>query len=193
MMDQRMTAAAPHAAEVTVPRGVRVKSGALTVSHGSYALCAGCRKRFIPRVRRGPNKSRFCSDRCRYDHHNARRKQNPPTVAADAAGKMKQQTSGAHHIARVPIRKGSKLYAIAAALARGEKFDCFAAVRLYHDYVARSTVSELANRYGVEIVRTPKTVAGHNGSTVRCIEYHCDDRARADLARLLGRTTEGDL
>lgn len=84
------------------------------------------------------------------------------------------------------LKPGTKIYNVAAALARGERLDCFQAVSRYHDYVLRSTISEIANRFGVSIDRMPKTVPGHGGSVVNCIEYTASEEGAKQLARLLG-------
>lgn len=85
------------------------------------------------------------------------------------------------------IRPGTKLHAIASALARGRRLDCFMAVREFHDYTLRSTISELANRFGIDIERTPKTVPGYAaGSMIHCVEYCISGHGAKQLARLLG-------
>lgn len=168
--------------------------------HGSLVDCAHCGHPFEPRIKRGSNRDRFCSSRCKDFFWNERRAErrgiappgtagptrSPPSVAAESAGGMGQEIDAAHHTPKAQIHKGSKIYAIASALLRGERLDCFRAVRDYHDYVLRSTISDLANMYGVTIDRTPKIVPGYRGSRVECVEYSVSGAGAQQLARLLG-------
>lgn len=158
-----------------------------TTPHDSCATCDHCRKTFLPRTRVGPNAGRFCSTKCHdaFWNETRRAKQSPPTARTVTAGEVEQSKETSERNPTT-IRPGTKLHAVASALARGERFTCFDAVRRFHDYVARSTVSELANRFGVEIERTPKTVLGHSGSVIHCVEYHVSEEGAEQLARLLG-------
>jgi len=158
-----------------------------TTPHDSCATCDHCRKTLLPRTRVGLNAGRFCSTKCHdaFWNETRRGKQSPPTARTVTAGEVEQkkETSERHP---TTIRRKTKIRAIAAALCRGERLDCFSAVRLYHDFVLRSTISELSNRYGVEIIRTPKTVPGYSGSSVDCVEYRASEDGAKQLARLLG-------
>ncbi len=129
---------------------------------------------------------KFCTDGCRDDYHLRRRREvaEPATLAGVAVPETTKESSSEHKPTTIP--RGSKLWHVADALRRGEHLDCFAAVRLYHDYVLRSTVSELANGYGVQIERKSKRVPGHGGKLVTCAEYWCEHDARVRLGELLG-------
>jgi predicted DNA-binding transcriptional regulator AlpA len=55
-----------------------------TAPHGSLAVCAYCGKPFTPRIRSGPNVSRFCQPAHKDAYHNKRRrgaKENNPSAA----------------------------------------------------------------------------------------------------------------
>lgn len=158
-----------------------------TTPHDSCATCDHCRKTFLPRTRVGPNAGRFCSTKCHdaFWNETRRAKQSPPAARTVTAGEAEQINETSERDPTT-IRPGTKLYVVASALARGERFTCFDAVRRFHDFVARSTVSELANRFGVEIERTPKTLPGHAGSVIHCVEYHATEDGAKRLARLLG-------
>src|SRR5688500_2335362 len=132
--------------------------GKYTTLHGSQRACAFCGENFEARILSGPNADRFCKTHCKDEFWNERRTQikSPPTVAAEAGGmEQNKQPSAPKH---TPIRPGTKLWSLGAALARGERLDCFLAAHKYHDFVLRSTISELSNRYGVDIERDEKTV-----------------------------------
>ena len=127
----------------------------------------------------------FCGDLCRYAFHNERRrKQSPPAARTVTAGGEQRKESEQRK--PTTIRPGTKLHAIASALARGRRLDCFMAVREFHDYVLRTTISELSNRHGVEILRTVKRVPGYTGSPVDCVEYRVGEGGAKRLAQLLG-------
>jgi hypothetical protein len=57
-------------------------------------------------------------------------------------------------------------------IARGELgLNCFEAVRLGHDYVLRSTVSDFSRDFGIHFSRKWEKVPGFNGSPVDCVRY----------------------
>lgn len=71
-------------------------------------------------------------------------------------------------------------------LERGDRgLTCFQAVELAHDYVLRSTISELYHRYGVTFTRIPERVPGYSGSIVDCTRYVLDNDGRTRAAELL--------
>lgn len=127
----------------------------------------------------------FCGDLCRYAFHNERRRKQSPSAARTVTAGWEQRKESER---RKPttIRSGTKLHTIASALVRGRRLDCFMAVREFHDYTLRSTISELANRFGIDIERTPKIVPGYAGSTVHCVEYGVTGNGAKRLALLLG-------
>ena len=156
-----------------------------TAPHDSCATCDHCGKTFLPRTRVGPNAGRFCSTKCHDDFWNEMRyRQSPPAARTVPAGG--EQRKDSERRKPTTIRPGTKLHAIASALARGRRLDCFMAVREFHDYVLRTTISELSNRHGVEIFRTVKRVPGYTGSPVDCVEYRASEDGAKQLARLLG-------
>jgi len=145
--------------------------------------CQECGQDFSPAV----PWQKFCNDNCRDIHHNRRRQEmkSPPTAAAVEAGEREQQnTLSASDVSS--IRPRTKLQCVAVALCRGERLDCFMAVRRFHDYVLRSTISELEHRYGVHIHRVTKVVPGFTGKPIHCAEYWVDEEGAKQLAQLLG-------
>lgn len=71
------------------------------------------------------------------------------------------------------IRPGTKRADVLRAfLDRGERgLNCFEAANQLHDYVLRSTVSELAREHGLTFTRKWETVPGHNGTKTECVRY----------------------
>ncbi len=153
------------------------EESATTTPRTRFDECEECRRAFEP----AREWARFCSDSCRSANWRRSQTKSPP-MREHQAGRMGQEVKLNHHST---IQPGTKLHAVAGALCRGERLDCFMAVRAVHDYTLRSTISELANRYGVAIERTPKTVPGHTGSSVHCVEYHVGESGAAQLAKLL--------
>jgi len=174
-----------------------ISQAAYTPQHGSCAesctICEQCKAPFVARIKHGENRDRFCSPTCRYRYHNERRaeKRNPPASAEGAVGLDKKQQSNAtqHNAVANPLQlsPGTKIHAIATALCRGERLDCFSAVRRFHDYVLRSTISELKRRYAIRIDREMKQVPGFSGKLVSCAEYSAGEESRRKLGELLGR------
>ncbi len=57
------------------------------VGYTVYTDCLGCGERLVGKRPQAV----FCSNRCRFNYHNARRrKQSPPAVGADTATKMRK-------------------------------------------------------------------------------------------------------
>lgn len=117
----------------------------------------------------------FCRDQCRFDFHNEKRRQikNPPNTSTRS------------------IRKGSKIAAVLAELARGARLTRFDAERVCHDHTLPSTVSEI-QRLSIRVERETVTVPGHGNRPTRCARYWLDDAERERAATLLGgRDGEG--
>lgn len=62
--------------------------------------------------------------------------------------------------------------------------NCFEAANRHHDYVLRSTVSELQKHYGLEFSRTHESVPNAFGKTTSCVRYWLDS-FNASKAKLL--------
>lgn len=155
---------------------------ATTQSRTRSAECLECGRPFT--LTRDWN--RFCGASCRAAHwRRTKQEKQSPRASGEAAGlgERQKQPDSTH---RSTIQPGTKLHAIATALCRGERLDCFMAVRRFHDYVLRSTISEIEHRHGVRIDRRAKTVPGVTGKPVHCIEYSADEKAAEKLAELLG-------
>lgn len=72
-------------------------------------------------------------------------------------------------------------------LERGDAgLNCFEAVRLAHDYVLRTTVSEAVRYNGVAFHKAFEAVPGHNGSRVDCIRYKLTAEGTERARQLLG-------
>lgn len=72
-------------------------------------------------------------------------------------------------------------------LERGERgLNCFEAVSLAHDYVLRSTCSELARYNGIEFRKQYEQIPGHGGSKVDCVRYSLSPAGAATARALLG-------
>lgn len=72
-------------------------------------------------------------------------------------------------------------------IERGEHgLNCFEAVRLAHDYVLRSTFSDLKRDYGLEFLRKWEQIPGHNGSRVECVRYWLAPDCARRVQEMLG-------
>lgn len=166
-----------------------------TTPHGSHAdplrTCDECGASFKPRILIGANASRFCGTPCKDRWHaRARKKQSPPSVAADAAGEETQNhnVSAPDHTPRAiqtPIRQGTKLAAVLAHLADGKTLNRFEAERTVHDHVLPTTISEIEKR-GIRVDRKEETVRGFRGHPTRVARYWLADDQQAAAKRLLG-------
>lgn len=81
------------------------------------------------------------------------------------------------------LKAGTKRAGVLRSLLdRGRSgLNCFEAVRLCHDYVLRSTISDLRREYGFTFSRKWEKIPGHGGSRVDCVRYWLspEDEARA--------------
>jgi len=91
-----------------------------------------------------------------------------------AAPTPRQQEGGqtSHHLNR-PLKPRTKRAAVLRVfLERGDRgLTCFESVPLAHDYVLRTTVSELQRLNGVLFNKRFEQVPGFNGSRVDCVRY----------------------
>jgi hypothetical protein len=108
-----------------------------------------------------------------------------PAASADAPGPDKQK--------QLRLHSNTKRAAVVRTLIeRGEQgLNCFESVRLCHDYVLRSTISDLQRGYGLTIRRKLERVPGHNNSTVEVMRYWFDEAARRQASGLLQHNTHG--
>lgn len=86
------------------------------------------------------------------------------------------------------LKPGTKRYAVVRAIldSGAEGLDCFGAVRVAHDFVLRSTVSEVQSQYGLAISRRPHVVPNSFGGETHCVRYWIEGAERDHAARLLG-------
>lgn len=64
--------------------------------------------------------------------------------------------------------------------------NCFESVRLAHDFVLRSTVSELTRYNGITFHKRYEQVPGYAGSKVDCVRYTLTAEGEARARLLLG-------
>lgn len=79
------------------------------------------------------------------------------------------------------LAPGTKKYSVLFTLVHEGPLDCFQAVRKCHDYVLRSTVSDLQRDLGIRIDRVMVEVPNSFGGKTRCARYFVagDQRAKA--------------
>ena len=99
-----------------------------------------------------------------------------PTLAADQQQALNPNTKRAA-VLRVFLERG------AAGL------NCFEAVRLAHDYVLRTTVSECKRYHGIEFLKRYEAVPNFAGGQTDCVRYALSPAGAAKVRELLG----GDL
>jgi hypothetical protein len=76
-------------------------------------------------------------------------------------------------------------------LERGERgLNCFEAVRLAHDYILRTTVSECSRLHRIDFAKRFEAVPGHAGSKVDCVRYSLTADGAARVRELLGESLE---
>lgn len=104
--------------------------------------------------------------------------ENPAPVAA-GRGLGKQQRA---------LNPTTKLFSLVQAfLDLGELgLNCFEAAHDHHDYVLRSSISELQQRYGVIFFRREEVVRNFTGGTTRCLRYWIAPESRERAFSLLG-------
>jgi len=87
-----------------------------------------------------------------------------------------------------PLELGSKRAAVLRIfLDRGAAgMNCFEAVRLAHDYVLRTTVSQLKRYHGVAFHKVYEQRPGHAGSVVDVVRYRLTPEGAAMARFLLG-------
>ena len=114
---------------------------------------------FIPRIKRGRNKNRFCKSACKDSWWNTK-KRNP---------------------------SGSKISRVLAILTSGKSLNRFEAEKVARDCVLNSTVSEIENRLGIPVDRQWEVVV-FRGKSVRVRRYHLEDVAIECALRYLEKS-----
>ncbi len=91
-----------------------------------------------------------------------------------------------------PLNPKSKRAAVLRVfLERGTTgLNCFEAVRIAHDYVLRTTVSECSRYHGVTFHKRYEQVPGHGGSKVDCVRYSLTDEGAAKARELVGEAQQ---
>lgn len=88
------------------------------------------------------------------------------------------------------ITPESKRAIVLRTLLSKGSLTCFEAVRECHDYVLRSTVSDLQREFGIRIDRTEITVPNAFGGRTRCARYWISGDQRAKVCALLGEASQ---
>lgn len=99
-----------------------------------------------------------------------------------ASGKTKQQN---HH-----TKKASMIKAFIHVGERG--LNCFEAVK-FHDYVLRTTVSDLEKSCGLKFLRKWETLPNTFGKTTDCMRYWLDDENIKLANALIGSENESEV
>jgi hypothetical protein len=100
------------------------------------------------------------------------RRANSSPVAADPARPLKPNSKRAN-VVRVFVERGDA------------GMNCFEAVRIAHDYVLRTTVSECARYHGITFLKTYEQVPGFGGSAIDCVRYVLTPEGAAKARELL--------
>lgn len=100
------------------------------------------------------------------------RQANVSPVAADPARPLNPKSKRAN-VLRVFLERG------AAGL------NCFEAVRIAHDYVLRTTVSECAKYHGISFLKKFEQVPGFAGSEIDCVRYVLSPEGESKARELL--------
>ncbi len=88
------------------------------------------------------------------------------------------------------LRAGTKRWNVLRTLLERQSLDCFEAVRHCHDYVLRSTVSDLQSQFGIRIDRELVQVPNCFGGETTCARYWISDDQRARAMALLGEASQ---
>lgn len=86
--------------------------------------------------------------------------------------------------------KSKRAAVLRVFLERGAAgLNCFEAVRLAHDYVLRTTVSECKRYHGIDFLKRFEQVPGHAGGSVDCVRYSLSPDGTEKALELLGEVT----
>ena len=64
--------------------------------------------------------------------------------------------------------------------------NCFEAANYHHDYVLRTTVSDIQRKYGIIFSRKMESVSNAFGGKTECKRYWLDDANRVKANQILG-------
>lgn len=85
--------------------------------------------------------------------------------------------------------KSKRAAVLRCFLERGSAgLNCFEAVRLAHDYVLRTTVSECKRYHGIDFQKRYEQVPGHGGGLIECVRYVLTPDGAAKVRELLSPT-----
>lgn len=132
-----------------------IPQSVLMASHDSRVACDWCGALFLPRIRRGPNKDRFCQPSHKDAWWNLRKKGTPPAT---------------------------KISRILSILASGRSLNRYEAEKAARDHTLNSTIAEIQNRLEIPVVRNFEIVPGFRGQVRRYwLEGEAIERARRYL------------
>ena len=104
----------------------------------------------------------------------------------------KTKATGGHQMALESKSRKLKYNTKKASMLRlfinlGERgLQCFEAANSHHDYVLRTTVSDLQIDYGLEFSRKWEKVPNAFGTSTDCVRYWLDDVNKAKALAILG-------
>lgn len=97
------------------------------------------------------------------------------------------ETQTASGIAKQPRQFTKKEAMLKTFIKQGKKgINCFEAANRHHDYVLRTTVSDLHRDYGIEFSRGWEKVPNAFGKTTDCMRYWLDDNNIQRALAVLG-------
>lgn len=104
----------------------------------------------------------------------------------------KTKATGGNQVASENTTKKLKYNTKKASMLRlfinlGDRgLNCFEAANSHHDYVLRTTVSDLQRDYGLEFSRKYEQVPNAFKTTTDCMRYWLDDANKAKALAILG-------
>jgi len=84
-----------------------------------------------------------------------------------------------------PPKIGSKIDSVLGHLLGGNSLNRFEAEKLLHDHCLNSTISILANQYGIKVSRQLEAVRGYQGKRTYCNRYWLDVEERLRVIDML--------
>ena len=104
----------------------------------------------------------------------------------------KTKATGCNQVASENTTKKLKYNTKKASMLRlfvslGERgLNCFEAANIHHDYVLRTTVSDLQRDYGIKLSRHYEKIPNAFKTTTDCMRYWLDDTNIAKAQSILG-------
>lgn len=109
---------------------------------------------------------------------------NPKNKTLPLDGVEEKQGEVKHYKLNPNTKRASILKQFIELGARG--MNCFEAANWHHDYVLRSTVSDIQRDYGILFDRKPEKVPNAFGKTTDCVRYWLSPKEQGKALELLG-------